>query len=318
MSLGESEGGLPPDSVTEDEQAILRDSQRLIEQYHDHNRHAMLRIVIAPCSPFSVTANLMRESADLARQYDVHLHTHLAETYEEEEFCIETYGKRPAWYAESLGWTGDDVWHAHCIHMNRPEVELFGRTKTGVAHCPSSNMRLGSGIAPVTEFLQNGVDVGLGVDGSSSNDSAHLLAEARQAMLLQRVNPVAQDPSLVKRAVEMGSRLGPLPADVKAMSARQALELATRGGAAVLGRDDIGVLAPGMSADFVAYNIAGIPFAGAHHDPVSALLFCHPQNVDLSVINGRIVVQDGRLTTVDMAKHIVRHNQISKAMIRGE
>jgi cytosine/adenosine deaminase-related metal-dependent hydrolase len=318
MSLGESQGGLPPDSVTEDEETILKDSQRLIEQYHDHDRHAMLRIVIAPCSPFSVTEDLMRQSAEMARHYDVHLHTHLAETFEEEEFCLETYGKRPVWYVESLGWVGDDVWHAHCIHLSPSEIKLLGHTKTGVAHCPSSNMRLGSGIAPVSELLQNGVNVGLGVDGSASNDGAHLLAEARQAMLLQRVNPVAHHPSLYERATEMGSRLGPMPADVKAMSARQALELATRGGAAVLGRDDIGVLAPGMSADFVAYDVTGIPFAGAQSDLVSAVLFCHPQNVDLSVINGRIVVEDGRLTTVDMEKHLIRHNQISQAMIRGE
>jgi len=320
MSLGESKGGLPPDSVTEDEQAILKDSQRLIERYHDHERHAMMRIVLAPCSPFSVTPELMRESAELARQYDVHLHTHLAETYDEEVFCLETFGQRPAWYAESLGWTGDDVWHAHCIHLNQPEIKLFGTTRTGVAHCPSSNMRLGSGIAPVTELRHNGVNVGLGVDGSASNDGSHLLAEARLAMLLQRVGPVAQSEAIMERTTEngIGRRLPPLPGDPTAMSARQALEISTRGGAAVLGRDDIGHLSPGMSADFVAYNMNNLPYAGAQDDLVSALLFCQPQQVDLSVINGRIVVQEGRLTTLEIEPVIERHNELSTEMIRGE
>jgi 8-oxoguanine deaminase len=320
MSLGESKGGLPPDSVTEDEPSILSDSQRLIEQYHDHHRHAMTRIVLAPCSPFSVTPELMRDTAELARHYDVHLHTHLAETMEEEEFCLETFGRRPVEYVESLGWTGEDVWHAHCVHMSESEIDLFGQTRTGVAHCPSSNMRLGSGIAPVNAFRHKGVNVGLGVDGSASNDGNHLLAESRLAMLLQRVSPVAHNQLILERAVErgVGKRLPPLPADVTSMTARQALEIATRGGAAVLGRDDIGALAPGMSADFVAYKVTGIPFAGAQHDLVSALLFCHPQNVDLSVINGRIVVQDGQLKTVDMEPVVRRHNELSSAMIRGE
>jgi 8-oxoguanine deaminase len=320
MSLGESKGGLPPDSVTENEQAILKDSQRLIESYHDHHRHAMMRIVLAPCSPFSVTPDLMRESAELARQYNVRLHTHLAETYDEEVFCLETFGKRPAWYAESLGWTGDDVWHAHCIHLNQPEIMLFGNTRTGVAHCPGSNMRLGSGIAPITELIHNGVDVGLGVDGSASNDGNHLLAEARLAMLLQRVGPVAQDEAILERTTEggIGRRLPPLPGDPTAMSARQALEISTRGGAAVLGRDDIGHLSPGMSADFVSYNMNNLSYAGAQKDLVSALLFCQPQQVDLSVIDGRIVVQEGRLTTLEIEPVIERHNELSADMIRGE
>ena len=320
MSLGESKGGLPPDSVTENEQAILKDSQRLIESYHDHHRHAMMRIILAPCSPFSVTPDLMRESAELARQYNVRLHTHLAETYDEEVFCLETFGKRPAWYAESLGWTGDDVWHAHCIHLNQPEIKLFGNTRTGVAHCPGSNMRLGSGIAPITELIHNGVDVGLGVDGSASNDGNHLLAEARLAMLLQRVGPVAQDETILERTTEggIGRRLPPLPGDPTAMSARQALEISTRGGAAVLGRDDIGHLSPGMSADFVSYNMNNLSYAGAQKDLVSALLFCQPQQVDLSVIDGRIVVQEGRLTTLEIEPVVERHNELSADMIRGE
>ncbi|MGI9335487.1 MAG: 8-oxoguanine deaminase, partial [Gammaproteobacteria bacterium] len=189
MSLGESRGGLPPDSVTEDEKTILEDCQRLIESYHDDRRFAMQRIVLAPCSPFSVSADLMRESARLARSYGVRLHTHLAETLEEEAFCLETFGQRPVDYVESLGWTGDDVWHAHCVQLNPADIELFARTGTSVAHCPSSNMRLASGIAPIPALRHAGVEVGLGVDGSASNDGSHLLAEARQALLLQRVAP---------------------------------------------------------------------------------------------------------------------------------
>jgi cytosine/adenosine deaminase-related metal-dependent hydrolase len=311
MSLGESQGGLPPDRVTEDEADILRDSQRLIEQYHDARRHAMLRIVIAPCSPFSVTPDLMRESAALARTYGVTLHTHLAETVEEEAFCLATFSQRPVAYAESLGWTGADVWHAHCVHMSPAEVALFGRTATGVAHCPSSNMRLASGIAPLLAWREARVPVGLGVDGSASNDGGHLLGEARQAMLLQRVAPdryASQPP---------GGR-GGFAGSAAAMSARQSLELATRGGAAVLRRDDIGHLVPGMSADFIAVNLERLEYAGAQHDPVAALLLCRPRNVDLSVINGRVVVQDGRIVTVNMAPVLRRHNEIAAGMLRGE
>lgn len=311
MSLGESQGGLPPDRVTEDETFILKDSQRLIEQYHDANRHAMLQIVLAPCSPFSVTADLMRESADLARGYGVRLHTHLSETLEEEVFCLGEFGRRPVPYVESLGWTGEDVWHAHCVHMSRQEMALFGRTGTGVAHCPTSNMRLASGIAPVVYWRDHGVKIGLGVDGSASNDSSHLLAEARLAMLNQRAAPhryLSQEP---------GDRHG-FAGHAGALSAREALELATLGGADVLGRDDIGSLAPGMSADFIAYDLNSVDFAGALHDPVAALVMCQPQKVDLSVINGRIVVQDGRLTTLELEPVLRRHNEISTAMIRGE
>jgi 8-oxoguanine deaminase len=310
MSLGESQGGLPPDSVTEDENFILEDSRRLIEQYNDPARHAMLRIVLAPCSPFSVTPDLMRESAKLARAYGVRLHTHLAETLEEEEFCLETFGQRPVPYVESLGWTGDDVWHAHCVHMSQPEIALFGRTGTGVAHCPSSNMRLGSGIAPVLPWRDQGVRVGLGVDGSASNDGSHLLAEARQALMLQRVAP---DRYLSEAP---GGRHG-FAGNASAASARQMLELATRGGASVLGRDDIGHLAPGMSADFVAFDLNQVAFAGSLHDPIAAAVLCQSSNVDMSVINGRIVVKGGRLTTLDLEPVLRRHNEIAMAMANG-
>ncbi|UCG26571.1 MAG: 8-oxoguanine deaminase [Chloroflexota bacterium] len=311
MSLGESDGGLPPDSVTEDEGFILKDSRRLIEQYNDLEPQAMIRVVLAPCSPFSVTADLMRESAEMARAYGVRLHTHLSETLEEEEFCLGSFGQRPVPYVESLGWTGEDVWHAHCVHMNDHEMALFSRTGTGVAHCPTSNMRLASGIAPVVYWRQHGVRVGLGVDGSASNDGSHILAEARMAMLKQRTAPhryLSEEP---------GGRHG-FAGHAGSMTARQALLLATRGGAEVLGRDDVGYLAPGMSADFIAFNLNQVAFAGALHDPVAAVILCQPQNVDLSVINGRVVVGDGRLTTLDLAPVLRRHNEIALAMARGE
>jgi len=295
MSLGESKGGLPPDSVVEEEEAILRDCQRAIETFHQAERYGMVRVALAPCSPFSVTPDLMRESAAMARAYGVRLHTHLAETLDEEQFCLETFGHRPVAYVESLGWTGDDVWHAHCVHMSDAEISLFARTGTGVAHCPSSNMRLASGIAPVVAWRQSGVRVGLGVDGSASNDSSHMLAEARQAMLLQRVK-----------------------GDAGAMSAQQALELATLGGASVLGRDDIGALAPGKAADFIGYRLERLEFTGSLHDPLAALVFCTPVNVDLAVVNGRVRVQEGQIVDIELPPLVARHNAISRAMIRDE
>lgn len=295
MSVGESKGGLPPDRVVEHEESILQDTQRVIEQYHNAARYAMLRVVVAPCSPFTVSQDLMRESAALARSYSVHLHTHLAENVKDIDYSVSMFGQRPGVYAEDVGWVGDDVWHAHCVQLDDSEIDLFAHTHTGVCHCPSSNMRLASGIAPIRKMLDAKVKVGLGVDGSASNDSGHLLSEARQAMLLQRVG-----------------------GDPAAMSAREALEIATLGGAAVLGRNDIGMIAPGMAADFVAYRIDQPGFAGAQHDLAAALVFCQPPHVDLSVINGRIVVQDGELLTVDMPMLIERHNATSRHLIRGE
>jgi cytosine/adenosine deaminase-related metal-dependent hydrolase len=297
MSLGESQGGLPPDRVVEDEQSILRDCRRVVETYHDASRCAMRRVVIAPCSPFSVTPDLMRESAALARSFgpqaNVHLHTHLAETLDEEAFCLAQFGHRPGEYARLLDWTGDDVWHAHCVHLNDAEVDLFAATRTGAAHCPSSNMRLASGIAPVRRMRDQGVPVGLGVDGSASNDSSHLLAEARQCLLLQRVlgNP-------------------------RAMTAREALEIATLGGAAVLGRDDIGALAPGMAADVIAFDLGTLHHAGAAvHDPVAALVFCHPLQVDFAVVNGKILVQDGVPLHIELPTLVERHNAAAQALL---
>ncbi len=295
MSLGESKGGLPPDRVVEDEDFILRESRRAIETFHDAAPYAMTRVALAPCSPFSVTPDLMRESAAMARAYGVRLHTHLAETLDEEAFCLESFGYRPVEYVQELGWTGNDVWHAHCVHMSDSEISLFARTGTGVAHCPASNMRLASGIAPVRAWRDSGVPVGLGVDGSASNDSSHLLAEARQAMLLQRV---------------MGNPAG--------LSAQEALEIATLGGASVLGRNDIGALAPGLAADFIGYKLERLDFTGALHDPLAALVFCTPVNVDLSVINGRPRVQDGRIVGLELEPLIERHNAISRVLVRGE
>ena len=297
MSLGESQGGLPPDRVTESEEVILRDSLRVVEEFHDANRYAMRRVVLAPCSPFSVTPDLMRESAVLARSFgpeaDVHLHTHLAETRDEEDFCKARFGLRPGAYARDLGWTGDDVWHAHCVHINRHDINHFAKSHTGVAHCPTSNMRLASGIAPVRAMLDAGVNVGLGVDGSASNDGSHLLGEARQAMLLQRVQ-----------------------GDPAALSARQALELATLGGAAVLGRDDIGALAPGMAADIIGFDLTAVTYAGgAVHDPVAALVFCQPQNVDFALVNGRVLVEDGWPVHLDVAQLVEQHNAAARNLL---
>ena len=295
MSVGESKGGLPPDKVVEDEAFILKDTQRLIEQYHDAERHAMLRIVVAPCSPFTVSQDLMRESAVLARSYGVSLHTHLAENDNDIAYGLEQFGQRPGDYVESVGWVGDDVWHAHCVKLDAKEIDLFAHTHTGVCHCPSSNMRLASGIAPIRQMLEAKVKVGLGVDGSASNDGGHLLNEARQAMLLQRVS---------------GNPAG--------MSARESLEIATLGGASVLRRDDIGAIVPGMSADFIAFRLDTIGFAGAQHDPVAALTFCASPTVDLSVINGQIVIKDGYLQTIDLPVLIEQHNHISRLLINGE
>jgi 8-oxoguanine deaminase len=294
MSVGESKGGLPPDRVVEQEPAILKDMQHLVETYHDANRHAMMRIVIAPCSPFSVSIDLMRESAALARHYGVHLHTHLAENDNDIAYGLQVFNQRPGDYAESVGWVGHDVWHAHCVKLDDSEVTLFGKTGTGVCHCPSSNMRLASGIAPVRKMLDAKVKVGLGVDGSASNDAGHLLNEARQAMLLQRVN-----------------------GDPAALSAREALEVATLGGASVLGRDDIGALAVGMSADFVGFRIDTHAFAGSLHDTVAALVFCASPQVDLSVINGRVVVREGILQTLDLPVLVEQHNALSQQLING-
>ncbi len=294
MSVGESQGGLPPDSVVENESAILKDMQRLTETFHDAHDYSMRRIVLAPCSPFSVSRDLMREAAVLARGLGVSLHTHLAENDDDVSYSLAQFGKTPAEYAEDLGWVGPDVWHAHCVKLDDAGIRTFGKTKTGIAHCPCSNMRLASGIAPIGKMCAHGVSVGLGVDGSASNDSSHMLAEARQAMLLQRVQN------------------GPA-----AMSARQALGLATIGGAKVLNRKDIGALKPNMAADLVAFDLRELSFAGALHDPVAALIFAQPAKVSWSIINGKVIVREGELQTVDTRNLAAKHNRLAAQLVNS-
>lgn len=294
MSVGESEGGLPPDALVEKEADILKDSQRLIETYHDSDRHSMMRLVLAPCSPFSVSPDLMRESANMARIYrGVRLHTHLAENISDVEYSQATFGMSPGNYAESVGWLGEDVWHAHCVRLSDDAIGKFARTGTGVAHCPCSNLRLASGIAPVRKMLDAGVPVGLGVDGAASNDASNLLQEARTAFLMARVRE----------------------SSAAAMTAREALEVATRGGARVLGRDDIGHLAPGMSADFITFNIDTPALVGSHHDVVAALIFCQLPSVDYSFINGKKVVDQGRLVTVDLRQLVNICNRLAADLL---
>ena len=293
MSIGESEGGLPPDNLCAPEPDILADCQRVIEAHHNPERYAMQRIALAPCSPFSVSMDLMRETARMARSYGVGMHTHLAENSEDIDYSLATFGMRPGDYIEAVEWTGDDVWHAHCVQLNKGEIDLFARTNTGIAHCPCSNMRLASGIAPVREMLDAGVNIGLGVDGSASNDSGHMLNEARQAMLLQRVMKTGD-----------------------ALTARQSLAIATRGGAAVLGRDDIGQLAPGYAADIAAFDCRGIDFAGAAWDLLAGLLFCGSTKTSYTIINGKIIVDQGHLVTMDMPKLLENHHAMTADLMR--
>jgi cytosine/adenosine deaminase-related metal-dependent hydrolase len=293
MSVGESGGGLPPDDVVEDEDAILSDSDRVIGRFHDPAPGAMLQVALAPCSPFTVSPELMTSSATLARSTGVRLHTHLAETVDEERYCRERFGVAPVELAEQFGWLGRDVWWAHAVHVGEEEARLMGESGTGVAHCPTSNMRLGSGIAPVRRYLDEGVPVGIGVDGSASNDGGGMLAEARQAMLV--------------------SRLAAAP-DGELLPARTALRMATAGGAEVLGRDDIGSLEAGKAADMVALRIDHLEYAGAGWDPVGALLLCAPVRIDRSWVHGRPVVIDGELTTLDVPSLVEQHNRLTRSL----
>ena len=304
MSVGQSQGGLPPDRVVENEDAILKDSQRLIETWHSAEHGAMVQVALAPCSPFSVSPALMIASAELARSFHgqgVRLHTHLAENDHDIAYSREKFNRTPAQYAQDLGWLGDDVWHAHCVKLDDEGISLFAATRTGVAHCPCSNMRLASGIAPVRRMVDAGVPVGLGVDGSASNDAAHMLNEARQAMLLARVG---------RALAPFGCDHGPAE-----MTARDALALATRGGAQVLGRGDIGHLAPGMCADLAVFDVRGLPFAGgAVHDPLGALLLCASAQAAYTVVHGRVVVDQGRMATVDLGPLVERHNRLAREL----
>ena len=293
MSIGESDGGLPPDSLVEDERAILEDCIRVIDAHHDASDGSMCRVGVAPCSPFSVSRDLMRDAAVLARDKRVMLHTHLAENDEDIAYSLEKFGCRPGQYAQDLGWTGDDVWHAHCVKLDDQEIDLFARSGTGVAHCPCSNCRLGSGIAPVRQMRDAGVKVGLGVDGSASNDAGNLVMEARQSMLLQRVS---------------------LGAD--AMSAREALRIATRGGAEVLGRDDCGQIAIGKRADIAIWDMNGIEAAG--NWDTAALLLAGPTQVRDLFIEGRRVVASGQITSIDLSKTIARQNAMAMALASSD
>lgn len=294
MSLCKDEGGLPPREVVQKEETILEDSERLIKQYHDAEPFSMCRIALSPCSPFSVTEELMTRTAELARKHGVLLHTHVAETQDEDEYCLEKVGLRPLDYMEKLGWVGDDCWFAHCIYMNENDIKKMAETKTGVAHCPSSNMRLGSGAAPVPEMLKAGVSVSLAVDGSASNDSSDMLAEVRQCMMMHR---------LVK--------------GVESMSAMQALRLATRGGAEIFRRNDIGSIEEGKAADIVMFDFAKLQYAGAFHDPVAALIFCgFDHRAEYVIVNGEIVVNDGSLVNGDENEIRKEMNRCSEEMFR--
>src|SRR3989338_3561658 len=310
MSVGQSQGGLPPDRVVEQEDFILQDSQRLIETWHSAAHGAMLQVALAPCSPFSVSPALMKQSAELARSFKgqgVRLHTHLAENDHDIAYSREKFNKTPAQYAQELGWLGDDVWHAHCVKLDDEGISLFAASRTGVAHCPCSNMRLSSGIAPIRRMLNAGVPVGLGVDGSASNDAAHMVNEARQALLLARVGRAMQPPEVREGRTFFGCDLGPAE-----MTARDALSVATRGGAQVLGRSDIGHLAVGICADLALFDLNTLGFAGgAVHDPIGALLLCASPQADYTIVNGRVVVRQGQLTTVDLGPLVERHNALA-------
>jgi 8-oxoguanine deaminase len=318
MSVGQSQGGLPPDRVVEKEDAILKDTQRVIEGYHDGAFGSMTQVAVAPCSPFSVSQDLMRLSAELARTYRVRLHTHLAENDHDLAYSRERFGCTPTQYAQDLGWLGADVWHAHCVKLDAEGIRLFAASKTGVAHCPCSNMRLASGIAPIRRMLDAGVPVGLGVDGSASNDAAHMVNEARQALLLARVGRAMQAPE--ERTLAGGERktffgcdLGPAE-----MTARDVLHMATRGGAQVLGRKDIGHLAVGMCADLVLFDLNTLSFAGgAVHDPVGALLLCGSPQAAYTVVNGQVVVRQGQLATLELQPLIERHNRMAQQLAEG-
>jgi cytosine/adenosine deaminase-related metal-dependent hydrolase len=296
MSRGRSQGGLPPDDVCQDEQTILQDSERLVREYHDPRPRAMTRIALAPCAPFSVSDDLMRRTAALARECSVRLHTHLAETLDEERYCLEVYGCRPVEYLRRLGWLGSDVWLAHCVHLSADEVALFAETGTGVAHCPTSNLRLGSGLAPVRGLLDAGAPVGLGVDGSASNDTSNMMAEARQALLAHRPGHPPE----------------------RWLTARDVLWMATRGGARCLGRDDVGSLEPGKAADLILVETRRLSYAGAGSDILAALVFSpFPEPVDTVIVHGRVVVEAGQLVGVDVPALVERAERISGALLRA-
>ena len=314
MSVGQSKGGLPPDRVVEQEDAILKDTQRLITQFHDASHGAMTQVAVAPCSPFSVSQDLMRLSAEMARHYGVRLHTHLAENDHDIAYSLEKFNRTPTQYAEDLGWLGDDVWHAHCVKLDDEGISLFAATRTGIAHCPCSNMRLASGIAPIRKMIEAGVPVGLGVDGSASNDAAHMVNEARQAMLLARLRKSLESPQVTAEGQTVfGCDTAPME-----MTARDALRLATRGGAEVLGRKDIGQLSVGYCADMALFDLRSLSFAGgAVHDAIGSLMLCASAPASYTIVNGRVVISEGQLATLDLGRVIERHNHFAKQLALG-
>jgi cytosine/adenosine deaminase-related metal-dependent hydrolase len=314
MSVGQSKGGLPPDRVVEQEDAILKDTQRLIETYHDASHGAMTQVAVAPCSPFSVSQDLMRLSAEMARHYGVRLHTHLAENDHDIAYSLEKFNCTPTQYAQDLGWLGDDVWHAHCVKLDDEGISLFAATRTGIAHCPCSNMRLASGIAPIRKMIEAGVPVGLGVDGSASNDAAHMVNEARQAMLLARLRKSLEGPQVnAEGKTIFGCDTAPME-----MTARDALRLATRGGAEVLGRKDIGQLTVGYCADLALFDLRSLSFAGgAVHDAIGSLMLCASAPAAYTVVNGKVVVSEGQLTRVELGRVIERHNNFATQLAAG-
>jgi cytosine/adenosine deaminase-related metal-dependent hydrolase len=314
MSVGQSKGGLPPDRVVEQEDVILKDTQRLIERYHDASHGAMTQVAVAPCSPFSVSQDLMRLSAEMARHYGVRLHTHLAENDHDIAYSLEKFNRTPTQYAEDLGWLGHDVWHAHCVKLDDEGISLFAATRTGIAHCPCSNMRLASGIAPIRKMIEAGVPVGLGVDGSASNDAAHMVNEARQAMLLARLRKSLVGPQVnAEGKTIFGCDTAPME-----MTARDALRLATRGGAEVLGRKDIGQLSVGYCADMALFDLRNLSFAGgAVHDAIGSLMLCASAPAAYTVVNGRVVVSEGQLASVDLGNVIERHNKFAVQLAAG-
>ncbi len=318
MSVGQSQGGLPPDVLVEEEDWILKDSQRQVERWHDASFGAMVQVSLAPCSPFSVSQDLMRESAQLARSMGVRLHTHLAENDHDLAYTREKFNCTPTQYAQELGWLGEDVWHAHCVQLDADGIARFAASGTSVAHCPCSNMRLASGIAPIRRMLDAGVNIGLGVDGSASNDGANLVGEARQAMLLARVKGAMAPPQSIQNAQGQVSLRYGCDTGSSEMSARQALALATRGGARTLGRQDIGHLAVGMCADLALFRLDTVSFAGAAvHDPVAALLLCASPQADYTIVHGQVVVRQGELTTVDLSALVQTHNRMATSLYQS-
>ena len=292
MSIGESNGGLPPDYLIENEELILKDSQRVIEEWNDQNHNSMIRVSLAPCSPFSVSKNLMFQTAQLAREYGVGLHTHLAENSDDVNYSNEKFGLTPGQYINELGWTGNDVWHAHCVKLSDQEINLFSETKTSISHCPCSNMRLGSGIIPLNKMMNKGLSIGLGVDGSASNDSGNLLNEARQALYLQRVTEIKNK-----------------------LNSRHMLWLATAGGASTLNRSDIGSIKTGNSADFAIYDMSSLELAGAVDDPIGALIFCGPLRTKYTICNGKVLSVGDEIKNINLEKTILKHNKFSKNLL---